>query len=152
MSEYTPTTAEMRAFYTAERLDGPHLEGLPEPTANQAESEFDRWFESTQKGTERKFPPSYVKDAVQARHELWTAATSTDTYMTEKGFREVIAAIEADVRSSVSAEDPDTQGWRMAYIERHNVRTAYERAITAEAERDDLARRLAEFTASKEES
>lgn len=43
MSEYTPTIEEMRAFYTAERLDGPHLEGFPEPTVEQAEAEFDRW-------------------------------------------------------------------------------------------------------------
>lgn len=43
MSNYTPTTDEMRAFYTAERLDGPHLEGFPLPTVQQAEAEFDRW-------------------------------------------------------------------------------------------------------------
>ncbi|RBO72825.1 hypothetical protein [Microbacterium sp. H6] len=43
MSEYTPTTDEMRAFYTAERLDGPHLGGFPLPTVEQAETEFDRW-------------------------------------------------------------------------------------------------------------
>ena len=43
MSEYTPTTEEMRAFYTAERLDGPHLRGFPPPTVEQAESEFNAW-------------------------------------------------------------------------------------------------------------
>lgn len=43
MSEYTPTTDEMRAFYTAERLDGPHLEGFPPPTVDQAEAEFNAW-------------------------------------------------------------------------------------------------------------
>lgn len=43
MSEYTPTTEEMRAFYTAERLDGPHLGGFPAPTVEQAESEFNAW-------------------------------------------------------------------------------------------------------------
>jgi hypothetical protein len=43
MSEYTPTTEEMRALYTAERLDGPHLDGFPAPTIQQAEAEFDRW-------------------------------------------------------------------------------------------------------------
>jgi len=43
MSEYTPTTDEMRAFYTAERLDGPHLDGFPPPTVKHAEAEFDRW-------------------------------------------------------------------------------------------------------------
>lgn len=43
MSEYTPTTDEMRAFYTAERLDGPHLDGFPPPTVEQAETEFNLW-------------------------------------------------------------------------------------------------------------
>ncbi|WP_449408017.1 hypothetical protein [Microbacterium maritypicum] len=43
MPEYAPTTKEMRAFYTAERLDGSHLEGSPAPTIEQAEAEFDRW-------------------------------------------------------------------------------------------------------------
>lgn len=43
MSEYTPTIDEMRAFYTAERLDGPHLDGFPPPTVEQAETEFNLW-------------------------------------------------------------------------------------------------------------
>jgi len=43
MAEYTPTTDEMRTFYTAERLDGPHLDGFLPPTVDQAEAEFDRW-------------------------------------------------------------------------------------------------------------
>lgn len=44
MSEpYTPTDEEMRAFCTAERLDGPHLSGFPTPTVGEAEAEFDRW-------------------------------------------------------------------------------------------------------------
>lgn len=42
MSDYTPTTEEMRAFYTAERIDvHPHL--FPKPSAEEAEAEFDRW-------------------------------------------------------------------------------------------------------------
>lgn len=43
MNNYTPSTEEMRAFYTAERLDGPHLEGFPEPTVERAEAEFNSW-------------------------------------------------------------------------------------------------------------
>lgn len=43
MSDYTPTTEEMRVFYAAERLDGPHLEGFPPPSVDQAEAEFDQW-------------------------------------------------------------------------------------------------------------
>jgi len=62
-------------------------------------------------------------------------------------WKEWLAAHDAEVRAAVSQEDPDTQGWRMVYIERHNVRTAYERALAAEKERDDLARQLAEVRA-----
>lgn len=43
MTDYTPTKDQMRAYYTAARLDGWRLEGVPMATPEEAAAEFDRW-------------------------------------------------------------------------------------------------------------
>ena len=66
--------------------------------------------------------------------EIRTRATRSTTYpqfespTLREDWDRWLAAHDAEVRAQVSQEDPETQGWRMVYIERHNVRTAYERA------------------------
>jgi len=63
--QYTPTVEEMRSFYVAERLDGPHLAGFPKPTVSQAEAEFDRGLAA--------HDAQVLRDAADEFEEYWTS-------------------------------------------------------------------------------
>ncbi|WP_431785361.1 hypothetical protein [Microbacterium maritypicum] len=124
MSEYTPTTEEMRAFYTAERLDGPHLGGFPPPTVEQAESEFNAWLAAH----DAEVRDRMAEHAAERTNELSTRLAAATRELAEA--RAQVVAEEPEWEYGVSYSTPtgpSIDGYRVrSYMKARSVEKAQE--------------------------